>query len=972
MKATTKVVSFGLNFNGQLGYECYDNKNPRSVNAPSDLISLHAGWNCSVAVNSEGTPYFWGTMPSKYDGKAKFLEPSPLPAISIGFKLAHRRMLMAPTTTAVEDGTAYSFGQGEWGKLGHGGAANEQHPKQLEVQGKVTQIGVGDQHSVLLTDGGHVYTFGQGIYGQLGHGTRKDLDRPKRVEALVRAQQTITSIGVGFDQTFAINADGVVHSWGRQGPWLGHAAQPDHVKQPQEVGLLKNKAKIMQVAAGKQHTLLLTIDGKVYSMGKNKDGCLGQGKTVKKETANPMPITSLNNYVITQVAAGEKHSVVLASDGSVLTFGSGSNGRLGHGDTKNQDVPRTVQGVFDKACAIAAGFEHTIVLTGQLPSPATDEKKTKKSKKSSGSSDLKSSKSSTKSKLSSKASSRKAGKGNYSGFNSSSEDSEDEGEEEEEEEDSKKSKKKSSKKKAIKGKLDPDLEAMLKELGLLEAAPVFIKAGITWTGDLDELGLDVGPRVAIANYLQTAKNKFKVGESGSIKATIESQDLVFHKKLGEGNFGDVWQGKLRGTTTVAIKTIRSEDKSAFLLEAHIMAQLPAHPNVVTFFGLSSCDEKNELFLVTEFVADGSLDRFLTENIGKIGTETLIQMTRDMAAGCDHLSTHGIVHRDLAARNLLLEIKRNGEHHVKVCDFGLSRGLIENEYNSQMKNVPVRWTAPEAFKYRKYTTKSDVWSFAVTLWEIFSFGQTPYTGMSPLQVVKALDSGYRLSRPEFCPKRLYDEIICKCLTFDPEARPTFNEIFKKLEELYPNGKISEAELQELRASREQQSVDDKLDHTTRDMFVVENEDQYDDTETGEYASEYNKSAGNGEAEVKAKQDKPKKPKKKKKEKDGGEDEAKTKTKKKKKTKTNGDDSSEMGKDKTKKDKPKKKKKPAENAAPKPGEYASGVSLEFQSQMEDSGHYLVDPPSPTTPPAKTTTAPSRLGMSHAEMENMTEYA
>jgi hypothetical protein len=145
-------------------------------------------------------------------------------------------------------------------------------------------------------------------------------------------------------------------------------------------------------------------------------------------------------------------------------------------------------------------------------------------------------------------------------------------------------------------------------------------------GDLDELGLDVGPRVAIANYLQTAKNKFKgtiflfthtththntqhafivadvglylvrpVGESGSIKATIESQDLVFHKKLGEGNFGDVWQGKLRGTTTVAIKTIRSEDKSAFLLEAHIMAYPfppppPAathHPSCVSHWCLSN-------------------------------------------------------------------------------------------------------------------------------------------------------------------------------------------------------------------------------------------------------------------------------------------------------------------------------------------------------------------------------------------------
>jgi alpha-tubulin suppressor-like RCC1 family protein len=86
--------------------------------------------------------------------------------------------------------------------------------------------------SLAPTDGGHVYTFGQGIYGQLGHGTRKDLDRPKRVEALVRAQQTITSIGVGFDQTFAINADGVVYSWGRQGPWLGHGTRlfsPSHI-----------------------------------------------------------------------------------------------------------------------------------------------------------------------------------------------------------------------------------------------------------------------------------------------------------------------------------------------------------------------------------------------------------------------------------------------------------------------------------------------------------------------------------------------------------------------------------------------------------------------------------------------------------------------------------------------------------------------------------------------------------------------
>jgi alpha-tubulin suppressor-like RCC1 family protein len=156
----------------------------------------------------------------------------------------------------------------------------------------------------------------------------------------------------------------------------------------------------------------------------------GQGKTVKKETANPLPILSLNNFVITQVSAGEKHSVVLAQDGSVLTFGSGSNGssplshenervecshqlavpgRLGHGDTKNQDAPRVVQGVFDKSCAIAAGFEHTIVLTGEISSDDGGDQQKRKSRKSSKASDLKSAKSSSK-KLGSK-SSKASGKG---------------------------------------------------------------------------------------------------------------------------------------------------------------------------------------------------------------------------------------------------------------------------------------------------------------------------------------------------------------------------------------------------------------------------------------------------------------------------------------------------------------------------------------------------------------------------------
>jgi len=241
--------------------------------------------------------------------------------------------------------------------------------------------------------------------------------------------------------------------------------------------------------------------------------------------------------------------------------------------------------------------------------------------------------------------------------------------------------------------------------------------------------------------------------------------------------------------------------------------LPAHTNVVTFYGMASVGK--QVYIVTEFVPDGSLDRYLMDKGEEVEENVLIQMIKDVAAGMDHLATHGIVHRDLAARNLLLEVKRSGYHRVKVCDFGLALECPDvpetrdgPTRGQQLTNVPVRWTAIEVLLHGHFTTKSDVWSFGVTVWEIFSCGRTPYADLSTFEIVDLLRNGYKLPRPgeplsfqaflsftslspltpnisAKCPKELYERIVLRCLADDPDDRPTFHEIYRTMEALYPS-------------------------------------------------------------------------------------------------------------------------------------------------------------------------------------------
>lgn len=177
----------------------------------------------------------------------------------------------------------------------------------------------------------------------------------------------------------------------------------------------------------------------------------------------------------------------------------------------------------------------------------------------------------------------------------------------------------------------------------------------------------------------------------------------------------------------------------------------------------------------------------------------------------YLEGKHIIHRDLALRNILVASSNRGQCHVKViyylmkskipkvADFGMSRVVQENYYNSTTGLFPVKWSAPEGeqifltilsfiavLKFNKTSSKSDVWSFAITLWELFSFGEIPYQGMSNKEVVQQVSEGYRMEIPRTCPAEIAS-LIQKCWQAEAKDRPNFGQIVKELEELEGNWK-----------------------------------------------------------------------------------------------------------------------------------------------------------------------------------------
>nr|XP_046246940.1 ephrin type-B receptor 3-like isoform X1 [Scatophagus argus] len=274
------------------------------------------------------------------------------------------------------------------------------------------------------------------------------------------------------------------------------------------------------------------------------------------------------------------------------------------------------------------------------------------------------------------------------------------------------------------------------------------------------------------------------------KTASHLQAIPLEDFTQSGEFGEVCRGRLklpgRREIIVAIKTLKvgytDRQRRDFLSEASIMGQFD-HPNIIRLEGVVT--KSRPVMIVTEFMENGALDSFLRLNDGQFTVIQLVGMLRGIAAGMKYLSDMNYVHRDLAARNILV----NSNLVCKVSDFGLSRFLEDDPtdptYTSSLGGkIPIRWTAPEAIAYRKFTSASDVWSYGIVMWEVMSYGERPYWDMSNQDVINAVEQDYRLPPPMDCPTALH-QLMLDCWVKERNLRPKFTQIVATLDKLIRN-------------------------------------------------------------------------------------------------------------------------------------------------------------------------------------------
>uniref|UniRef100_A0A669F4M7 Tyrosine-protein kinase n=1 Tax=Oreochromis niloticus TaxID=8128 RepID=A0A669F4M7_ORENI len=235
------------------------------------------------------------------------------------------------------------------------------------------------------------------------------------------------------------------------------------------------------------------------------------------------------------------------------------------------------------------------------------------------------------------------------------------------------------------------------------------------------------------------------------KWEIDPNELTFMKELGCGQFGVVRLGKWRAQHKVAIKALKEGAmyEEDFIEEAKVMMRL-SHPKLVQLYGV--CSQQRPIYIVTEFMEQGCLLNYLRQRRGSFNQGCLLSICLDVCEGMAHLEANGFIHRDLAARNCLV----NDSLVVKVSDFGMARYVLDDQYTSSSgAKFPVKWSPPEVFNFCKYSSKSDVWSYGVLMWEVFTEGRMPFEQSPNHEVVTLVTQGHRLYRPKMAKPVIYD-------------------------------------------------------------------------------------------------------------------------------------------------------------------------------------------------------------------------
>ncbi|XP_051506642.1 NT-3 growth factor receptor-like [Myxocyprinus asiaticus] len=324
-------------------------------------------------------------------------------------------------------------------------------------------------------------------------------------------------------------------------------------------------------------------------------------------------------------------------------------------------------------------------------------------------------------------------------------------------------------------------------------------------GIVTPCSLDAGPdavvigmsRIPVTENPQYFRHGHNCYKPTTYVQHIKRRDIVLKRELGEGAFGKVFLAECYNLSPnndkmlVAVKTLKDPTLAArkdFQREAELLTNLQ-HEHIVKFYGV--CVDGDPLIMMFEYMKHGDLNKFLRahgpdamilvdgqpmQSNGELGLSQMLHIATQIAAGMVYLSSQHFVHRDLATRNCLVG---NGLL-VKIGDFGMSRDIYSSDYYRVGGHtmLPIRWMPLESIMYRKFSTESDVWSFGVIMWEIFTYGKQPWFQLSNNEVIECITQGQVLDRPRLCPKEVYD-LMLGCWQREPQQRLNIKDIQKVL-------------------------------------------------------------------------------------------------------------------------------------------------------------------------------------------------